>query len=159
MNCLAGEIYGRCRSLVSVLVIVGMITACGSLPAGRPTSPLIASPTACADFNVSVYFARRSTGLTREALDLLDLASTRARRCRILGVDVIGLADSPDVSVANGKLSQARVVAVTEALRARGFNDFAFKPIDPDAGGQSHTALADPFRRRAEIVFHLSSPS
>ncbi len=142
-----------------VLAALWLLAACHTEPRPRPSGPLIVSPTACSDFTVTIYFERLSSHFNREADALLDEAVGRARNCTMSGTTIIGLADAPGSSEANQRLSQQRTAAVTRAMLKRGFMGFEFRSSPPDSGGITRTTQASPFRRRVDVVFHLSPRS
>jgi outer membrane protein OmpA-like peptidoglycan-associated protein len=142
----------RASSFAGVLIVGACQTAHHNL---APTE-MIVSPTACADFTVTIYFSRGSRRLNREADTLLAEAAKQAFGCRVNSVEVEGLADAPGGPGINQALSKARTLAVTRVLILHGFSGFRFDPVDIGAGGQTRDDMANPLRRRVEVRFHLA---
>ena len=149
---LSGPGWVRLRA---ALASAALLTGCQTNHHGA-APPLIASPTACGDISISIYFNRRSSRLEGPALALLNAAAQQAHRCRVDSIDVVGLADAPGTPQANAAISEARAKSVTHALTIRGFPAFTFK--SPQPGQDAAPPPSDPgsFRRRADVVFHLS---
>ena len=146
-----GNFWATSAELGASAALIGCTTPDKDAASGNP----IVSTTTCSDFSFSIYFERGSTHLNREADDLLASASTRARKCEVKGIDVIGIANQPGSPEINAELSRARTQVVTRALKRHGFADFRFAPTDGTSGAQSTTSMASPFRRRVEVNFHF----
>jgi outer membrane protein OmpA-like peptidoglycan-associated protein len=146
---------GAVAKAMAGLTAVALLVGCQSDRTTSGGQVIVASPTTCDAVTVSIYFDRRSARLTGEAVTLLSAAAKRAHRCRVDSIDITGVADAPDAPEQNAALSRARARSIARALNARGFPAFSFKPGRGD--GASAPAV-DPgsFRRRADVVFHLS---
>ncbi|HZZ34536.1 MAG TPA: OmpA family protein [Caulobacteraceae bacterium] len=149
----------RARAIAGVCI--GAALALGGCQMGRKArGPLVASPPACADFNISIYFDAGSARLTREAGDLIRLAAGRTTGCAVTNVDVIGLADAPGDPDANLQLSKRRADVVRQALARRGIASVKFAVAAAgDVGAQTPVGQARPLRRRADVLFHVSPKS
>ena len=142
-------------AVVAAIAVSAVLSGCVSKSSSR--GPLVETPTPCIDFDVSIYFEAGSARLTREAVDLISLAATRSKACRVSMVDVIGLADAPGDPAANLQLSKLRANAVTRALARRGFKIVSFDVAAAgDAGAQTPQGEARPLRRRADVRFHVT---
>jgi outer membrane protein OmpA-like peptidoglycan-associated protein len=134
------------------------LSGCASSSSSR--GPLVETPPACIDFDISIYFEAGSARLTREAADLLRVAATRSKGCSVSMVDVIGLADTPGDPDANLQLSKQRANAVTRALARQGFRIVSFDVAAAgDAGAQTPLGQSRPLRRRADVRFHVTPRS
>lgn len=129
-------------------------------PAQRFHGPLIASPVRCADFDQAVYFEPGQAQITRQADNSITAALARARRCRVTGVSIVGLADAPGSPDANLALSQRRADAARAELHRKGLDtvDIDTKAVG-SAVAQTAEGQARPLRRRAVLTFHLSPPA
>ena len=117
---------------------------------------LVREAETCADFTISLYFENDSAAITPEAGAIIRSAATRARRCAVSGVDVLGLADAPGDPAANQALSERRVQAVTRALAQRGLSQVRFAVgAAGEAGAETRNGLNRPLRRRVDIALHL----
>lgn len=134
-----------------------MLAGCASAP-WRPTRAAIeVAPPQCADFQVSIYFERDATRVTREARSVLASAATLAKGCRVDQARVIGLADAVGAAGANLDLSRRRAVSVAQALKRAGFSQVAFDlAAAGESGATSLSGDAAPLRRRADILFKMS---
>jgi outer membrane protein OmpA-like peptidoglycan-associated protein len=127
-----------------------------SAPA-TPRGPLIVAPTACADFTVSIYFTPGSASIDRGGEALLAAAGSRASRCAVTGVKVLGLADSPGSRDANLALSKRRAETVASALRRHGFTQVEFKvSAVGDAPVTSPGGDIRMLRRRVDLEINLA---
>ena len=102
----------------TALALVLATAAMGSLGACASVVPKAWLPgPSCDDITFPVYFQEKSDALTPPALQMLALAADKARSCRVVNVEVVGLADQRDASP---ELSQLRAENVSRALMARG---------------------------------------
>ena len=130
---------------------------CSTMTAGRDRIVVKAAPR-CTDQTVQIYFEQFSAQVTKEGRAVLAAAAAESKPCKIVGVDILGLADNvggtPD---SNLDLSKRRAEAVTSALASVGLPAGEFKIT---ALGQTGSTTTDgrskPLRRRADIVLHLS---
>jgi outer membrane protein OmpA-like peptidoglycan-associated protein len=112
----------------------------------------------CDGRSLVVYFEHNKSFLTAEATSVLDNAvqELSAQTCNYQTALIQGHADLSGKPQYNIELSQKRVVAVREALVARGvpgdlMTGEAFgesKPAKPTADG-----VKEPLNRRAEVTF------
>ncbi len=115
--------------------------------------------TSCADVSAEIYFQPDSADLGPDAQQLIQAAADQAQGCSVARVDVLGLADAPGSSSGNLALSQARAKAVTAALAAARLPAAQFHvQAAGDAGSVTQDGLAQPMRRRVDIVLRLASP-
>ena len=149
---------GRSGWPIAAAAAVFALSGCQSLPRlPRFQQGLVATPPACADFAISIYFDAGSYRITREADALIRTAAARTRGCAVSTVDVVGLADAPGDPDANLALSKRRGDTVTEALARRGFGAVTFEVAAAgDAGAQTSSGAARPLRRRADVLFHVA---
>jgi peptidoglycan-associated lipoprotein len=156
---MAGTVPAKLRSLAGAAIGLLALAGCQNGPQlPRLHMPAIQSPPVCADFQISIYFEPASAAITHDAEAVLRSAAGRTRRCKVLGVDVVGLADAAGASEANLKISRDRAAAVTIALARHGFADVS---IDTTAGGEAGAqgpgGALRPLRRRAEVTFRLAA--
>ena len=120
--------------------------------------PLIAHAANCSDIAFPIYFEPDSAAVTPAAEQLIASAHDRASGCKVLGIDVLGLADAAGAPDANLMLSQRRAEAVTRTLRRHGF---AGAVVNQGAVGAINAVTASgaerPLRRRADVSIHLTS--
>jgi len=145
----------RGTASVAIIVVLGL-AGCASPLKGRDR--IVKAAPACVDQTVEVYFEQFSAAVTKEGRAVLRAAAAQARPCKVTGVDILGLADSIGGDTAsNLELSKRRAQSVTAALMAVGLPAGEFKTA---AAGQSGATTADgraqPLRRRADIVVHVS---
>ena len=131
------------------------VSACGSNGLFRDRSELIAEPTGCTEQRLDIYFEEGEAGIARPAQELIAMTGERLQGCRVEGVDVIGLASSTGDSASNLTLSERRARAVADALIAAGWPSPTFTlSAAGDAGATTDGGLAEPLRRRTEVVIH-----
>jgi len=139
------------------LVALGALLALGGCQTWL-NRPLV-EDTSCADVSAEIYFQPDSAALGPDAQQLIQAAADQAQGCAVTRVDVLGLADAPGSSSANLTLSQARAKAVTAALAAARLPAAQFHvQAAGDAGAVTEGGLAQPMRRRVDIVLRLAVP-
>lgn len=112
----------------------------------------------CESQAVHIYFDEASAEVTPEARAVLRRTSAAAKRCRVDGVDVVGLADAPGTPQTNLELSRRRAEAVAEALRLAGFPEATFKVAEVgEFEAVTPGGKARPLRRRADVMIHMSA--
>ena len=113
----------------------------------------MAEPSACAAKRFDVYFAEDQAQLTDAARTAIGLTATQLQGCEIRAVRVLGLASSTGNAAANQTLSEQRALAVAEALVAAGWPTPAFElEAAGDQGATTPTGVAEPLRRRTEVL-------
>ena len=144
------------RGTVSVasLLVLG-VGGCANMPTGRDR--IVKAAPHCVDQTVQIYFEPESSEVTKEGRAVLAAAAAQSKPCKVASVDVLGLADSTGAPDANLDLSKRRARSVTAALAAVGL---PVSEIKVSALGQAGATTADgkaqPLRRRADVVLHLS---
>ncbi len=140
----------------AVAVLVLWVSACATVKNARDR--IVRAPTQCADQTVQIYFESHSAEVTREGRAVLNLTAKDSQaRCRITGVDVLGLTDSVGPAGANLELSKQRAQAVAAALTAAGLPAADFKlSAAGDTGAINSKGDARLLRRRADVVLHLA---
>ena len=137
--------------LAAVTAAAGLSACSGSL--FRDRADLVSAPTTCADQRFDIYFAEAQARLTESARDAIGLYAARLQSCEIKAVRVLGLASATGDSAANRDLSERRAVAVTDALAAAGWLLPVFTlEAEGDAGAVTADGVAQPLRRRTEVV-------
>jgi outer membrane protein OmpA-like peptidoglycan-associated protein len=102
-----------------------------------------------------VYFEWDRSNLNTAALETIDAAVQRARRCNVANVVVVGHTDTSGSTQYNIGLSQRRASVVQEALAARGIATSAMRT---EARGESDLAQAtrdgvrEPLNRRTAVT-------
>lgn len=132
-------------------ILVGVIGAaalsaagCANMNAGPRQA--VATPSACVQTSIPIYFAEASDRLTPAAMQALSAAASPLRGCAIREVVVVGLTQGDDTP-ANRQLSESRALQVTRALTAQGL---PAPRIDAYAGPAA--AGATPLQRRTEVT-------
>ncbi len=141
----------RWMGLAAVAAAAGLSACSGSI--FRDRDDLVSAPMTCADQRFDIYFAEAQARLTEPARDAIGLYAARLQSCEIKAVRVMGLASATGDSAANRDLSERRAVAVSDALAAAGWPLPVFT-VDAggDAGAVSADGVAQPLRRRTEVV-------
>jgi len=138
---------------VAILTLAGglaILSAC-STPMRRDAVIVGESP--CAPVRFDVYFAENEGRLTEAATQAIDAAAGVLRTCDVRRIQVLGLADATGASEANMTLSQRRARAVVQALSDAGLPAPVFDvSAAGDEGATTAGGLAEPLRRRAEVV-------
>jgi outer membrane protein OmpA-like peptidoglycan-associated protein len=132
-----------------------LVSGCTTLQNAR--ARLVRAPARCLDQTAQIYFEPESAALTREGRMVIDQAASATAACRVVSVDVIGLADAQGAPGANLELSKRRAAAVADALAANGLPAAEFKVAAAgQAGAVTAEGRAAPLRRRADIILHLA---
>jgi outer membrane protein OmpA-like peptidoglycan-associated protein len=123
--------------------------------AAPPPPPPPPPPPVCAAADFVVYFEWDRSNLNTAALETIDAAVQRARRCNVANVVVVGHTDTSGSTQYNIGLSQRRASVVQEALAARGIATSAMRT---EARGESDLAQAtrdgvrEPLNRRTAVT-------
>ena len=141
---------------VAVVALAGCDTTRGLF---RERSELVLDPQVCVNTTLPVYFAESQAGLTREASDLIRTTAERMRGCSISRVRVLGLADASGSVERNRTLSERRAINVGNALAEAGWPTPAFELMAAGEAGAVQGGVAEPVRRRVEVVVEASAPS
>src|SRR6185503_15712294 len=94
--------------LARPLVAAGLLAALTACTTTTERTRLVRAPARCADQTVQLYFEPQSSELTKEGRDVIAAAAAGARACKVMSVEVIGLADAAGAPGANLELSQKR---------------------------------------------------
>jgi outer membrane protein OmpA-like peptidoglycan-associated protein len=144
-------------AIVTGLVAVVGLSACTTMRSARDR--IVRAPATCQDVTIPIYFERDTAQLTSEGRRVIAAEAAEAKRCKVQGVRVVGLADAAGDPAANLELSKARAASVTDALMKAGLPPAEF---DLSGAGQAGSVTADgkiqPVRRRAEITLKLAKP-
>lgn len=143
--------------LAGVAITLGL-SGCASVKSARDR--IVQAPATCQDVTIPIYFEPDAADLTPEGRRVITLEAAQAKRCRVDGVRVVGLADAAGDPAANLELSQRRAAAVADAIMKAGLPAAEF---DLAAVGQAGSVTRDgkvqPVRRRADITLKLAKPS
>jgi len=144
------------KTALSLTAAAAMVlSGCATVQTAR--ARLVKAPPRCEDQTAQIYFAPDQAELTPEGRMVISQAAANARGCKVIGVDVLGLADGAGAPAANLELSRRRAQSVGAALAANGLPAAEFKIA---AGGQAGAVTAGgqaaPLRRRADITLHLA---
>lgn len=144
----------RPEAVAAGLAVAGL-GACETGAPFRDRADLVAPPPACVEQRVDIYFAENQARLTDPARQLIDLTGQRLAACQVDRVEVIGLASATGASAHNQTLSEQRAHVVADAIREAGWPapEFALAAVG-DEGALTETGLAEPLRRRTEVVIH-----
>jgi len=142
----------RAVTALTLLAALGL-SACSTGQRFWRRDQLVAAPSVCTTQRFDIYFAEAQARLTEPAREAIGLHAARLRDCDIRSVSVTGLASATGDSAANRDLSERRAVVVVEALAAAGWPAPAFTlEAAGDAGAVTADGLAQPLRRRTEVV-------
>ena len=131
------------------------VSACGTGAMFGERSELIYEPSGCVEQRLDIYFEEGEARIARPARDMIAMTGERLQGCRVEGVDVIGLASSTGDPASNLSLSERRARAVADALISAGWPSPTFTlSAAGDAGATTDGGLAEPLRRRTEVVIH-----
>lgn len=137
------------------LLLIAGVAGCDTLPGPAIyRGPVVAAPSSCADLTASIYFARDSATMTKDAEALLAAAAAQAESCNFRNVKIYGLSDPVGAPAANVALSKRRAEVVTRELARLGFAEVTFKLVAAgEAGAVMPTGEVEPLRRRVDIIF------
>ncbi|MES2833495.1 MAG: OmpA family protein [Pseudomonadota bacterium] len=142
------------RVLVSAALVAALgLSACSTAQRFWRRDQLVTASTACSTQRFDIYFTEAQARLTEPAREAIGLYAARLQGCEIKSVNVLGLASATGDSQANRDLSERRAVAVSEALAAAGWPMPVFSlEAAGDAGAVTSDGVAQPLRRRTEVV-------
>ena len=146
---------GAIKAGALALLVLGL-SGCATVKSARDR--IVRAPASCTDQTVQIYFESYSAEVTKEGRAVLNLTAKDSQaRCKVVGVEVLGLADSVGAADANLELSKKRAQAVTDALTAVGLPVAEFKLTAAGNSGAVNSK-GDPrlLRRRADVVLHLA---
>lgn len=116
---------------------------------------LVTDAAGCTEQRLDIYFEEGEARIARPAQEMIALTGERLQHCRVEGVDVIGLASATGDAASNQTLSEQRARAVADALIEAGWPSPTFTlSAGGDTGATTDAGLAEPLRRRTEIVIH-----
>lgn len=148
----------KTSAIIAVMIGAGLaVSGCATSPTSR--DQIVATPAACENLTVQIYFEPDSAEVTSEGQAVLNQAALQAKPCKVGRVLVLGLADAVGAPAANLEISKKRAGSVTRALNATGLPAAEF---DLAAAGQ--TGAVDShgdarlLRRRADITIELTNP-
>lgn len=139
------------------LLVAGLsLAACASAPTGRDR--IVKAPARCDSQTVQIYFEPFSASVTRESSAVVKAAAHATVGCKVVGVDVLGLADANGGDAdSNLELSKRRAQAVSVALTAAGLPAAEFKlSAAGQAGAVNKSGQDRPLRRRVDVVIRLA---
>lgn len=146
--------------MAALVVIAAAASGCATVHkiVQRPyEGPKVVLPNNCTDMTATIYFDRDSAALTADAKAALKIAAAQAESCGFRSVDVYGLSDAVGAPAANIAISKRRAEAVTRQLAQLGFTAVTFKLVAAgDAGAMSAPGVAEPLRRRADVIFRAN---
>lgn len=125
----------------------------------RDRSELVVEPQACVSTTLPVYFEESRADLTRPARELIETTAERLRGCDIQRVRVLGLADATGTAERNRTLSERRAIGVAQRLAEAGWPTPAFEVLAAGEEGAIQDGVAEPVRRRVEIVIDARPPA
>ncbi len=132
-----------------------VLAGCGSV-SGLETRARILSEPPCTDFFFPIYFADRSSALSKPAVKVVDNAGRHASGCTVASVEVIGLADYKGSTGDNLVLSRERAQHVAEALQRAGLPAPVFHLTALGETGSAANGTAVPLRRRADVFIRFA---
>lgn len=135
------------RAALAISLLATAMTAAGCA-AVNPTN--WGQGPACDDITFPVYFQEKSDALTPPAQQMLVMTAQKAKACKVLGVDVVGLADARDASP---ELSQLRAETVSRILIANGLAAPRADALGTAPG--TRDGRTQPMQRRTEVIIRL----
>jgi outer membrane protein OmpA-like peptidoglycan-associated protein len=149
----------RASATVTLAMLIGLtagLAGCSSMPMGR--ARIVKAAPRCVDQTVQIYFEPGAAEVTKEGRAVLAAAAAQSKPCKVVSVEVLGLADASGGADASLELSKRRAQSVTAALTAVGLPAGEFKVA---AAGQAGATTTDgktqPLRRRTDVVLHLAA--
>ena len=137
--------------------VLGLAMAgCSTL--GTSRADLVQDPQVCVATTLPIYFAEGEAGLTEPARELIRSTASALEGCDIQRVRVVGLASATGGSAANQTLSERRATTVAEALVAAGWPAPAFELAAAGDAGATDGGVAEPVRRRVDLVVEAAPP-
>jgi len=142
--------------LTTLIALATGLAACSSMPMSR--AHIVKAAPRCVDQTVQIYFEPGAAEVTKEGRAVLAAAAAQSRTCKVASVEILGLADATGAPDANLELSKRRAQSVTAALAAVGLPAGEFKVAAAgQTGATTPDGKAQPLRRRADVVLHLSA--
>ena len=142
-----------CTHLALIVMLAGL-GACATVQGARDR--IVKRQPVCADQTAQIYFEPDSAEITKEGRAVLSATGGAVSGCRVVAVDVLGLADAAGAPADNLELSKRRAQAVAAALSATGLPAAEFKvSAAGQAGATTPGGKAQPLRRRVDIVMRF----
>lgn len=147
--------------MMKTVILTGVALAmglggCATVKSARER--IVRTAPSCQDVNIAIYFEPDQAQLTPEGRRVIVAQAAQAKRCRVDGVRVVGLADAAGDPAANLELSRQRAASVADAIMRAGLPAAEF---DLTGAGQTGSVTADgrlqPVRRRADITLKLAN--
>jgi outer membrane protein OmpA-like peptidoglycan-associated protein len=147
--------------MMKIVIVTGLVLAmglggCVTMKSARDR--IVRTQPSCQDVSIPIYFEPDQATLTPEGRRVIAAQAAQARRCRVDGVRVLGLADAAGDPAANLELSKQRAASVADAIMKAGLPPAEF---DLTAAGQAGSITSDgkvqPVRRRADITLKLAN--
>ena len=140
--------------LAGAALATGLLSGCAT---GKKQEAQLLIPERCGDLTFPVYFASFGAGVTRPGKQLIAEAGRANKECKVVRVDVIGLADYRGTAKENLALSRKRAMAVAKALADAGFPEPTFGVVAAgESGAIGPGGTPEMMRRRAEVTVHYT---
>lgn len=144
------------KTAVAASAVLLALAAAGCGHTSRNTVQLVI-PEKCGDLTFPVYFDSFGAGLNRDGRDVIAEAGRTNKECKVVRVDVVGLADYRGTPNANLDLSRKRALAVAKALAKAGLPAPTFGVVAAgESGAIGEGGRAELMRRRAEVTIHYT---
>ena len=141
----------------AVIAAAVLATALTAGCASRTKTVQLVIPEKCGDLTFPVYFESFGAGVTRAGRQIIDEAGRSNKDCKVVRVDVVGLADYRGTPNANLYLSRKRALAVAKALSQAGLPEPTFGVVAAgESGAIGEGGRAELMRRRAEVTIHYT---
>ena len=125
--------------------------------ASRTKTVELVIPERCGDVTFPVYFDSFRASVTRAGRQLISEAGRANNECKVVRVDVIGLADYRGAPDANLDISRRRALAVAKELAKAGLPEPTFGVVAAgESGAITEGGRAELMRRRAEVTIHYA---
>ena len=147
----------RTSPRAAIIAAVVISTALSAGCASRKKTVQLVIPEKCGDLTFPVYFESFGAGLTRAAHQTISEAGRPNQGCKVVRVDVVGLADYRGTPNANLDISRKRALAVAKALSKAGLPEPTFGVVAAgESGAIGEGGRAELMRRRAEVTIHYA---
>ena len=154
-GCTGFHMASVSRTAVIAAAALSVALVAGCAPK-KPAIQLVI-PERCGDLTFPVYFDSFRAGVPRPARQLIIEAGRANKDCKVVRVDVIGLADYRGAEKANLDISRRRALAVAKVLSEAGFPEPTFGVVAAgESGAIGPGGRPEMMRRRAEVTIHYA---
>jgi outer membrane protein OmpA-like peptidoglycan-associated protein len=142
------------HAVFTLVAAAAALAGCSQMSGLETRARILAEPP-CTDFFFPIYFADRSSDLSKSAQGVIDNAGKHAQGCTVTQVQVTGLADFQGTQADNLDLSRRRARNVAQALAKVGLPRPAFQLDALGDAGATAGGTPVPLRRRADVYIRF----